>query len=152
MTLAEAKVNFEMIVVVAFYCFFLSLIFVVVLKHHKLEWKFGLRIISSSNWWMWIASQADAIIANLRTTTMNNQDKDEEPTILVAADTVCFDFASFFVSFLSLTEIYILITLKGGTASIPPWKLERAGSRQEGRARDRKKVKNWVSGVVGWEY
>lgn len=49
---------------------------------------------------MWIASQADAIIANLRTTTMNNQqDKDEEPTILVATDTVCFVFASFFVSF-----------------------------------------------------
>lgn len=45
---------------------------------------------------MWIASQADAIIANLRTTTMNNQqDKDEEPTILVAADTVCFVFAFF---------------------------------------------------------
>ncbi|XP_024440133.1 uncharacterized protein LOC7455717 isoform X2 [Populus trichocarpa] len=34
-------------------------------------------------------AKADAIIANLRTTTMNNQqDKDEEPTILVAADTV----------------------------------------------------------------
>lgn len=33
-------------------------------------------------------AKADAIIANLRTTTMNNQqDKDEEPTILVAADT-----------------------------------------------------------------
>ena len=32
MTLAEAKVNFEMIVVVAFYCFFLSVgVFVVVL-------------------------------------------------------------------------------------------------------------------------
>jgi len=62
----------------------------------KLEWKCDLRIISSSNWWMWIASQADAIIANLRTTTMNNQqDKDEEPTILVAADTVCFVFAFF---------------------------------------------------------
>ncbi|KAG6748887.1 hypothetical protein POTOM_048824 [Populus tomentosa] len=55
MTLAEAKVNFEMIVV-----------------------------------------KADAIIANLRTTTMNNQqDKDEEPAILVAADTVCFVFAFF---------------------------------------------------------
>ncbi|KAG5232243.1 BIFUNCTIONAL DTTP/UTP PYROPHOSPHATASE/METHYLTRANSFERASE PROTEIN-RELATED [Salix viminalis] len=33
-------------------------------------------------------AKADAIIANLRTTTMNNQqDKDEEPTILVATDT-----------------------------------------------------------------
>ncbi|KAB5527906.1 hypothetical protein DKX38_021753 [Salix brachista] len=49
-------------------------------------------------------AKADAIIANLRTTTMNNQqDKDEEPTILVATDTdtkklYCYRYCAWFCS------------------------------------------------------
>lgn len=35
-------------------------------------------------------SQADSIVSKLQ--TMNNQEKDERPTILIAADTVCLDF------------------------------------------------------------
>lgn len=36
--------------------------------------------------WMQTASQADAIISKLQ--TINNQEKDAEPTIVIAADTV----------------------------------------------------------------
>lgn len=46
---------------------------------------------------MQIASQADAIISKLQ--TINNQEKDAEPTIVIAADTVC--------SFFNYIYIYI---------------------------------------------
>lgn len=40
--------------------------------------------------WVWLTSQADSIISKLQ--NINNQEKDEIPTILIAADTVCLDF------------------------------------------------------------